>query len=158
LQAQAYGDSCKKSLPFTALEGTANLNNYKGGMEAMFRNESAYDVILLVANNRVGGSIYSGFVARGETFKARLEVGDILLIIAGHTFQKYSRPGGVAPTEMPSSAFKHHFCNTDFNYAETMNTPYEVSHRGNGKCKFLISGSRGDYVDLVDVYGALEPW
>lgn len=158
LQAQSYGDSCHKSIPYTALEGTADLTKYNGGMEAMFRNESAYDIIVLVGNNRTGGSVYSAFVPRGEVVKTKLEEGDILLIIAGLTFQTYKRPGGVAPSEMPSSAFKHHFCNTDFNYAETMNTPYEVSRRGNGKCKFLISGSRGDYVDLVDVSGVLEPW
>jgi len=158
LQAQNYGDSCKKSLPFRILEGTGDLSAHQGAVQGMFRNESAYDIIVLVANNRTGGSVYSAFVPKGEVLKANMDVGDMLLIIAGHTFQKYQRPAGVTPTEMPSSSFKHHFCNTDFNYEKTMNTPYEVSRKGNGKCKFLISGSRGDYVDLVDVYDVLEPW
>lgn len=158
LQEQGFGDTCKNSIPFTTLEGTAKLAAYKGSMEALFRNESAYDVIVLIGNNRTGGSVYSAFVPKGELLKARIDVGDILLIIAGHTFQKYDRPGGVPPTEMPSTSFKHHFCNTDFNYAETIYTAYEVSRRGAGKCKFLVAGSRGDYVDFVDVSGVLEPW
>jgi hypothetical protein len=33
-----------------------------------------------------------------------------------------------------------------------------VSRKNGGKCKFLIDGDKGDYVNFVDVYDVLEPW
>lgn len=158
LQEQGYLDSCTQELPFQKLLGTGSLEKRTGALAAMFRNGSKYDAILLVGQNRVGGSVYSAMIKAGETKVLNFDQGDILVLIAGRKFQKYQAPTGVDPSELPSSSFTKHFCETDFNYGQTIGAPYTVFRTIKGKTKFLISGALGDNVELIDIYNVLEEW
>ena len=158
LQEKGLTDSCTQDLPFQRILGTGSLEKRSGTLAAMFRNSSAYDALVLVARNQVGGSVYSAMIKAGETKVLNLEQGDVLVLIAGRNFQKYQAPHGVDPSELPSSNFTHHFCTTDFNYGATIGSPYQVFRTIKGKTKFLIAGDIGDHVELVDIYNVLEEW
>lgn len=158
LQDAGYRDTCLRAVQFQPIQGTQDLKKHKGALAAMFRNDSAYDVLVLVAENTGSGAVYSALLKSGDIEVLQMDKGDILWVIAGNTFQQYHEPAGALPDELPSPLFKHHFCDTDFNYSETIRTPYEVKSIDKGKTKFLINGDLGTYVDLVDLYDVLEPW
>ncbi len=158
LQSAGYSDTCLRAISFKPLKGTEDLTQHSGALAAMFRNDSDYDIIVLVADNTSGGKVYSALIKSGDIEVLKMDVGNILMIVAGNTFQQYSAPQGVAQNELPSSDFTKHFCDTDMNYGLTINMPYEVTSINKGKTKFLINGGYGNFVDLVDIYGVLEPW
>lgn len=149
-------DSCSlKRKKFKRYQGVKDLAKHQGSVDAVIKNESEYDVVLYVAENKTGGSVYSLFLKQGSTHEFQINRGDLVTAIAGNIYIPYVAPTSFNAVDLPSSDFKYHFCDTDANYEESINTTYEYTDRGRQKTKFMIMGNYGSYFSLMDIYGVL---
>jgi len=149
-------DSCENALPFQKIEGTKELSSSKGPVEAMIKNESGYDAIVVVSQQNKGGKIYSMLLKKGETKTFEMNSYDYLMVVAGNKFQKYTTPVGVSDDQLPSDKFKHYFCEIDVNYKNSVNSIYQLTNIQSGKTKFLLMGDKGSYFHLIDLNSVLE--
>ncbi len=151
-------DSCfsSKNSSFKNPSGVSALDTKSGTYDAVIRNESDYEIIVFVAGNSKNGEIHASILRPNKTLEFKINKFNTLMIVAGNQFQKFKAPAGVKSDELPSDAFTHHFCDTDLNYAETINTTYQFMHPREGKNKFMVMGAKSGYVHLVDVHNILE--
>jgi hypothetical protein len=91
-----------------------------------------------------------------ETIEFSMNKFNTLLMVAGNQYQRYVAPAKSTSDEHPSKKFTHHFCDTDWNYEETINTAYQMKNPRSGKNKLMIMGAKSGYVHLVDVHSVLE--
>ena len=155
-QKAGYRDSCKSALEYTRNTSVKDLAKKGGDVEAVIKNESEYDIIIYVAENNASGSVHSMYVAKGATEVFTLNKYNTLMVVAGNTHQKYSPHSSLSSDDRPSSKFKTHFCETDDNYKESINTSYKVIDKSQDKVKFMVMGGVGSYFHLIDLNGVLE--
>jgi hypothetical protein len=158
-----YPDSSCSDPNSTLLEATKlfkinSLKSKTGMYTAVVRNESGYGIILYVAENTKEGTVQASYIKPNETIEFKINKFNTLLIVAGNQYQAFFAPKGAKEDELPSDAFIQHFCDTDQNYAETINTGYQFMHPRQGKNKFMVMGAKSGYVHLVDVHGVLESY
>lgn len=153
-----FPDSCKSSTAFVPLKNTKSFDVRSTALSAMFKNESEYDALVISARPTSNGQVYSALIKSGEIKVLPLEKGDLITLIYGLKYNTFDSPTGVSSDLLPSASFTHHFCETDFNYDNSMNTSYQVVEVLNGKTKFLISGDMHTEVHLLDIYQVLEVW
>ncbi len=153
-------DSClaSKTVAFRNYAGVKSLASKSGSERALVRNESDYSVILYIAEDTPDGSVHAVLIKRNETVEFNINVTNTITIVAGNQFQAFKAPAGAKPEELPSGKFTHHFCDTDLNYEETINTTYQFLHPREGKNKFMIMGAKSGYVHLVDVNQVCEEY
>jgi len=149
-------DSCTNSSPFVTITDTKDLASSIGKVEVMVKNESEYDAIIVVSQERTGGNTYTMLLKKGETQRFKMNRYDYLMVAPGNNFQSYSPPSNVAEENLPSDKFKHYFCEIDFNYRNSVNSVYQLIHLQNGKTKFLLMGDKGSYFHLIDINSVLE--
>ena len=149
-------DSCKNSTPFVTIIGTKDLASSIGKVEAMVKNESEYDAIIVVSQQHKGGTTYSTLLKQGDTQRFNMNNYDYLMIVAGNDLQTYSPPSNVAEEDLPSDKLKHYFCEIDYNYRNSVNTVYQLMRLQKGKAKFLLMGDKGSYFHLIDINSVLE--
>ena len=147
-----------KNTVFKSSSSVQTLDFLSGVHKAVVRNESEYDVILYVSENRKSGKVYASLIKPNETIEFTINKYNTMLIVAGNSYQPFEAPEKSTKEERPSKAFTHHFCDTDLNYEETINTTYQFAHPRQGKNKFMIMGAKSGYVHLVDVHGVLEAY
>ncbi len=153
-------DSCfaSKTVSYRNYTGVKSLASKSGSHRAVVRNESDYSVILYIAENSSGGSVHGAIIKPNETIEFAIGISNTLCIVAGNQFQAFKAPAGAKSEELPSGKFTHHFCDTDLNYEETINTAYEFLHPREGKNKFMVMGAKSGYVHLVDVHQVCEEY
>jgi hypothetical protein len=156
----AYGnDTCSGSIGHKRYSGVKPLSKRSGNVEAMIRNESDYDVILYLSDNKKGGSVYSAYLKKGSTTVFSITRGDVITAVAGNTYNSYSAPSAAGPGDiLPSSQYKRHFCNTDINFEESINSSYQYTDVGRKRSKFMIMGRQGSYFKLMDVHNVLSTY
>lgn len=155
-QKAGYRDSCKTAIEYKRNTGIKNLIDLKGDIEAVIKNESDYDIIVYVAENRATGEVFSLYVPQGSTEVFTVNKYNTITVIAGNKHQAYVAHSGLSSDDKPSSKFKTHFCETDDNYKESINTSYKVIDKSQDKVKFMVMGSPGSYFHLIDLNGVLE--
>ena len=154
-------DSCKASGDLAnhdRLPGISDLTRKVSGVETMIKNESAYDIVVYVSENRTNGKVYSMYLGKGDTKTFKMEKLNTLLIVPGNHYQHFITPNGARQDELPSENFKHHFCDTDYNYRESVNSAYQLTKIKQGKTKFLVSGDQSRGIRLVDIHQVLEAY
>jgi hypothetical protein len=149
--------SSSKNTVFKSTNTVKSLDFADGFYSSVVRNESDYDVILYVGENKEDGKVYASLIKPNETIEFSMNKYNTMLIVAGNSYQPFVAPSKSTKEEHPSKAFTHHFCDTDLNYEETINTAYKLMYPRQGKNKFMIMGAKSGYVHLVDVHGVLEP-
>ena len=150
-------DSCEeKTIKFSPYNGVKDLTKRKANVEAVVRNESDYDVIFYISENKKTGSVYSFLLKQGDVKTFELNESDVITTVAGNHFTPFLAPTTNDP--LPSSKFKHHFCDQDVSYQESINTSYQLSNGSKKKPKFMITGSSGSFYKLVDIYGVLTAY
>ncbi len=158
LHDQGLVDSCatfpKKSANSHFYKDVKNALNRKGKIETLFKNEAVYDVYLIVFEDMKKGKVFSTLIKSNETVELKLNSYDHLIFVAGNDLGIFNAPKGAS--ELPSADFDHHFCTTDINYAESLRSIYYLSRPQAGKNKFLLSGDKGGYFSVIDLYGVLE--
>ena len=155
LKVQGHLDSCAAKTKFTRRADVTDLATKKGTVAAMMRNDSEYDVILYIASTGKNGAVASFLLKKGDTKTFEFSKGEIMLLVAGNEFQAFNAPT-VAQDLLPSKKFTHHFCETDANYRESINTAYRLADGSQKKVKFLVTGDQGGYFQLLDLKNVLE--
>lgn len=149
---------CLDEADFTLYPGTQKLEDYKGLKSIKFRNESDYDVIVFVTNNLESGDVYSMYVKSGTTVDFKMDVNDVLTAVAGNEYVPFKPPLGSRSEEKPSSAFHHHFCETDNNYFESINTSLVLESTTKSEIKFMVTGDSGSIFQLIDIHDVARPY
>jgi hypothetical protein len=138
----------------TRYKGVLPLENRSGSVELMMKNESGYDVYMIVFEDETKGKIYSILIGKGKQKTVKMEAYDHVLFVAGNDLGKFIAPKGA--TKLPSAKFDHHFCQTDVNYAESISTIYSFERPQGGTNKLLFSGDKNAWFTVVDLYSTLE--
>ena len=155
IQLQGLSDSCSVETAFVQRKGVIDLEKKKGNVAAMIRNDSEFDVILYVAEESKNGSVASLFLKKGETKVFEFSKGNMLMVVAGNSFQKFRSPT-TNGADLPSKNYTHHFCETDANFRESINTSYRLTTENLKKVKFLLTGDQSGYFHLLDLKNVLE--
>ncbi len=152
-------DSCAARVePFTRYQGVTDPSKRNEPVSAVFRNESDYQVIIYIAEDKSSGVVTSTLLEQGKTVVLPVDYGDAILVVAGEHYTKFTKHPQAKAEELPSQHFTHHFCVTDGAYEETMNTAYKYSDLTRTKTKFMITGTKSTYVRLVDLFGVLSDY
>lgn len=155
IQEQGFVDSCATSAIYVARKGDKDLTKNKGTVAAMIRNDSDFDAVIYVAEDTQNGAVHSMFLKQGATKVFEFNKGDIITVVAGNSFQKYVKPNS-SGHDLPSKMYTHHFCETDPNFRESINTSYRLSTDSLKKVKFLLAGNRAGYFQMLDLKNVLE--
>ncbi len=157
LQESGLIDSCSAVNNMNAhrYEGVKDLLRRKGSQEVMIKNDSEYDVVVIAFENHGKGKMYSTYVKKNETCAFELNLYDYLLCIPGNDYGKFFPPQAKQP-KIPSDHFTHHFCDVDANYRNGITTTYQLIHAKSDQAKFLITGVKNSYFQLLDVNGVLK--
>ncbi|MDG1333300.1 MAG: hypothetical protein P8P74_13275 [Crocinitomicaceae bacterium] len=147
-----------KNTVFKSTNSVKSLDFMTGVHASVVRNESEYDIILYVAEGGKEGKVFASLIKPNETLEFKMNKYHTLMVVAGNSYQPFVNPSKATEEEQPSAAFTHHFCDTDLNYQETINTSYKFMYPRQGKNKFMIMGAKSGYVHLVDVHGVLEAY
>ncbi|XOV66444.1 MAG: hypothetical protein ACFHU9_12530 [Fluviicola sp.] len=156
LKENYYNDSCSTTSSFVRYPGVKDLSTRSARKSVEFRNGSDYDVIVYVSDNRTSGAVYSLLVKSGMTTNFKMNKGDVLTTVAGKEFVKFVPPVGSFQEEKPSKKFRYHFCDTDENYFESINTSLQLNATMRADIKFMVTGSSGTAFQLIDVYSVAE--
>lgn len=155
LHENGWQDSCSDNLPYVQREGVSDLLNRGGTLQLMVSNESAYDVIVYVSEDRVEGRVFSQLIKQGEHANLALNNNDALLFIPGKNFQRFQCPESVDGQECPSSLYRHHFCEKDDNFAFSLQRGLQVGSNKRTTAKVLLTGNSDAYFDCIDVHEVL---
>lgn len=158
---ETYADSTctnENLIEFKSGRSIPSLESMPGLHKTLIRNESDYAVVLYVADNNKNGRVYASILQPNQTIEFSMNKYNTLLMVAGNRYQKYVAPAQSKSEEQPSKSFTHHFCETDENYEETINTSHQLKKPRQGKNKLMIMGAKSGYVHLVDVHSVLEAY
>jgi len=125
------------------------------GKLAYFKNESDYDVQIIVFRNLLKSTVYFGTIDQGKTTTIPLEIGDWFFVVPGKYLQNFEFPKNYGG-ELLSSDFTIKFCEIDVNFAHGINTSYTLNANSQSNYKFLLVGSPAEQMELVDIYGVLS--
>jgi len=134
--------------------GVKDVKNKAGKHLTMVKNESGYDVYCFVYSNQKKGAIYSTVLKKGASVNLKVDTDEHLLFIPGNKLGTYKAPKNQA--ELPTKMFNHHFTEVDINYTEGINSIYYLANPQPGTNKLLLTGDKGTYFTVVDLYGILE--
>lgn len=150
-------DSCRSSAATKKLIPTnmESMSLKKNGKTAYFKNESDYEVQLIVFRNFLSSEVYYELLTAGKTTTLPLEIGDWMLLIPGKEIMAFDPPKNYAGP-LPSDDFNAHFCEMDENLIHGLNTSYTLLSNGRTSYKFLLVGSEIEQFELVDIHGVLE--
>lgn len=151
-------DSCLNLRSFKRYQGVKDLSSRSASKKVVFRNESDYDLIVYVTDNKPSGHVYSMFVKEVELVEFKMNVGDVLTSVAGNQFAQFYPPIGSKQEEKPSRNFINHFCDTDNNYSESINTSLRLKSTSLNKVKFMVTGKRGVDYKLADINKVAEAY
>lgn len=158
IQERGVKDSCLAEIKYKRLADVEALESKKGKIEVMIKNESEYKVVLFVSQNNSGGETHSTILKNGETITFKIDQFNTIMAVAGNHYQNYSPPIDAQGGGVPSDEYKYHFCETDYNYKESINKVYKVIKGTNSQIKLMLNGNKGGYFDLIDINGALEEY
>jgi len=158
LKENYYDDSCGTIQTFTRYPGVKDLTKRSAKKTIQFRNDSEYDLIVYVTDNKTSGVVYSMLIKQGTTEFFEMNVSDVLTAVAGNTFVPFIPPVGSFQEEKPSQNFRYHFCETDNNYFESINTSLRLKSTSRDDIKLLVTGSYGSEYQLIDVYNVAETY
>lgn len=155
---QGLNDSCssfsKKESENVHYKYVLPLEKRAASLDLMMKNESEYDVYMIVFEDDTKGKIFSLFIGKGMQKTVKMEEFDRVLFVAGNGLGKFIAPKGA--TTLPSKNFDHHFCQTDVNYAESISNLYSFERPQVGTNKLLFSGDKNTWFTVVDLYSILE--
>jgi len=143
-------DSCSEKSGYNSYKGVLPLSLLKGGKKCSLRNESDYEAVIYVAENRSNGKVFAGKIKSGETLSFPLRKGDVFTLVIGKNYTRFTPPKGATSEQLPSAAYTHHFCETDANFEESINTSFKLSEFTKAG-KFVLVGKTGNEVRFIDV-------
>lgn len=124
------------------------LASKQDGKSVLWKNESEYDILLIVYGEKASYTAYLPAKQKGTYMLAQ---NDHFIVLPGQTLEE-------TPTlpsknkDNPSSSLKHHFKVIDVNYAQFFMERYQITSQK--KAKILLTGElnrRLSMVDLMDI-------
>lgn len=158
LKENYYEDTCAENVDFVRYPGVKDLSKKTGKKTVEFRNSSDYDIVIYVSDNSTSGSVYSMLVSYGMSATFQMNVGDVLTTVVGQEFVQFVPPVGSFQEEKPSKNFRYHFCSTDDNYFESINTTLRLKSTQRSNIKFMVSGSSVEDFQLLDINKVAEAY
>lgn len=158
LKENYHQDTCLNLRSFQRYNGVKDLTTRSASKKVVFRNESVYDLIVYVTDNKSSGHVYSMFIKKGEMVEFKMNVGDVLTSVAGNQFAQFYPPIGSKQDEKPSRNFINHFCDTDNNYSESINISLRLKSTSLKEVKFMATGKRGKNYNLADINKVAETY
>lgn len=125
------------------------------GNKAYIKNESEYDVQIVVFQNFHKATVYHTHIKEGGNAVIHLEIGDWFIVVPGTTLQNFELPKGYA-SDAPSSDFNVNFCELDINFGHGINTSYILNANARVNYKFLLVGSPTEQFEVIDIHGVLD--
>jgi len=119
-----------------------------------FTNESEFDVLLFIIDNNLGGSLFSKMVFPNETIDFEVNLYDEFLFIPGSKFGPFVSPK-VAKDQLPSSSYRHHFNQVDFNYVNGIKQVYRMNMLNDHPLIINAIGSKDGIFEIEDNSGGL---
>ncbi|MCE3296798.1 MAG: hypothetical protein K0R65_2512 [Crocinitomicaceae bacterium] len=132
--------------PFTALSAMP------GDVPLLLRNESDYQVQILIFEEKANGEVYSIFVPAQDAIKCKVREGYRMVLVPGNNLGKAELPklSGV------SKFYKHHFCFMDGNFLAQLFQVYVIKDIPQSEIKILLNSTANQQLYVVDLYEALE--
>lgn len=144
------GEQEKQFLP----QNMRQLDSKTDGKVAFFKNESSYDVQVVVFKNLPNSEVYYGFVKAGKKTEFNIQTGDVFFVVPGRKLNEFKIPPGYYGEET-SEEFKEMFCEIDVNFMHGINTAHQLMSNSKASYKFLIVGSDSEQFELIDLYSVL---
>lgn len=135
--------------------GMSPISAKSTGKPAYFKNESEYDVQLIIFSNLLKSTVYYAYVGEGKTASIPLEVGDWFMVVPGSSLNKFAVPKGYND-DQPSSDFNISFCDIDINFLHGINSSYALNASNRVNYKFLLVGSSTEQFEVIDIHGVLS--
>ena len=159
LHTKGLIDSCgNRTKTMNRYGNIGDLLKRADGLQSYFKNDSEYDVLFYVSENKLNGKVFSVYLPKGSKVDLRIKDGDVITAVCGLNNGKYIKPNGIAASETPSKQFNYHFCVVDENYETSINTSYTFKSNHSMKPKFLFVGSSATYFQIVDPQQLLSPY
>lgn len=158
LKENYFDDSCDAAVAFKRYPSVKDLSVRSANKTIQFRNDSEYDIIVYVTNNVATGSVYSMLIEQGTTREFEMNVNDVMTTVAGNKFVAFIPPVGSFVEEKPSQDYRYHFCETDNNYFESINTALQLRSTSRDMIKFMVVGSASNEYQLIDIYSVAEAY
>ncbi|MGV3629565.1 MAG: hypothetical protein ACO1O6_00065 [Bacteroidota bacterium] len=149
-------DSCsiysEKKLEKLDISPFRELSYLKGKTPILLRNESDYQVQVLIFEEKSDGEVYSAFVQGNKTVKCKVNPGYRMILIPGNNLGKAQLPqlSGI------SGFYRHHFCFMDGNYLSQLFQVYSIKDIREPEIKILLNSTAAQQLYVVDLYEALE--
>jgi len=125
------------------------------GNKAYIKNESDYDVQIVVFRNFYKSEVYHTHLKQGGKAVIMLDIGEWFVVVPGKTLQSFALPKGYSGGE-PSKDFNVNFCELDINFGHGINTSYILNTNSRVNYKFLLVGSPTEQFEVVDIHGVLD--
>jgi hypothetical protein len=134
-----------------SLKNTKVLAERKTAYSFELKNESEYGLLILCWENRVGGNCFSHIQAPKSTFNFQASKNDYFLILPGFDF-------GEIPSKQQANfdLLNYHFGSIDFNFESALQQYLVLKSPQSTKNKILMTGKKGDVLDIMDSNGAFE--
>lgn len=132
--------------PFTAA------SRLKGEKPLVLKNESDYQVQVLIFEEKSDGEVYTAFVQSNETFKCNINAGYKVILIPGNNLGQAELP----KLSRISKFYRHHFCFMDGNYLSQMFQVYTVKPITQAEIKILLNSTPNQQLYVVDLYEAFK--
>lgn len=153
LQQMNLGAGCSDSsgLTLKRRKNEDKASTKQGKMKTFLINETAYDLIVYISDNKLNSRVYSLHIPVNETGEILMDEKDVLFCVAGRTYQPFDSPQGVSQDLLPSFDFDRHFCKTDYNYLESINSAYEIRRDDLSEVRLIVDGNKNEYFQIVDL-------
>jgi hypothetical protein len=140
----------KKMIP----NGMLDLNAKLTGKDAFYKNESTYDLQVIVFKNFAQSEVYYGFVPKGKKAAFKIGIDDLFYIVPGSFLKGYNPPKHY-PDPKLSPTLTQSFCEIDVNFIHGINTTHQLKNNSEQSYKFLLVGSGIEQFQLFDIQGVL---
>jgi hypothetical protein len=140
----------KKMIP----NGMLDLNAKLTGKDAFYKNESTYDLQVIVFKNFAQSEVYYGFVPKGKKAAFKIDIDDLFYIVPGSFLKGYNPPKHY-PGPKLSPTLTQSFCEIDVNFIHGINTTHQLKNNSEQSYKFLLVGSGIEQFQLFDIQGVL---
>ena len=143
---KSYSTQKQKAIFYSNVKKLVKSNKEQ---KIQFSNNSEFDVLIFVIDNNLDGTLYSKIVFPNETLDFEVNLYDEFLFIPGSKFGPFVSPK-VAKDELPSSSYKHHFNQVDFNYVNGIKQVYRLNILNDQPLKINVVGLKGGVFNVED--------
>lgn len=127
------------------------LRNHEGEQDIAIKNESAYQVLILVFEDSYNEKVYCHMLSPQEMVQAKISEGEKLVFVPGKDYGPVN-----SASALKDLGLKHGFCRIDDNYTAGLMTPYSLEANKQEEVKLLLNSTSDDHFYILDLYQVLK--